>query len=326
MKKLKMRRRELFNLLAILFTISVLTACDRPATPSTKSTGEQAGKLKVVATTSIVSDIVSQVGGEQIELATLLPLSTDPHSFEPAPQDIAKMAKADVVFANGAGLEEFLDNLIESAGAEGKIVYVSEGIALMQCEEDHEHEHEAEGNSYENEGGDPHTWIDPNNVMVWVHNIEHKLSELDPENGATYKANAETYEEDLKALDAWIRQQVTQIPEADRKIVTDHTFFCYFTDEYGLEQAGAIVPGYSTAAEPSAQELAALEDAIKDLDVKAVFVGNTVNPELAQRVADDTGTVLVFIYTGSLSEPDSDAGTYLDYMRYNVEAIAEALK
>ena len=321
-----MRRRALSNLLAILLTISVLTACKKTTIPSTRNAGGQAEKLKVVATTSIVSDIVSQVGGEQIELATLLPLGADPHGFEPAPQDIAKLADADVVFANGAGLEDFLDNLIESAGAEGKVVYVSEGIALIQCEEESKDEHEGEGNSSKHEGADPHTWIDPNNVIVWVKNIENKLRELDPENSATYKANAETYEKDLKALDAWIRQQVAQIPETDRKIITDHTLFCYFIDEYGLEQAGAIVPGYSTAAEPSAQDLAALEDAIKDLDVKAVFVGNTVNPELAQRVADDTGTALVFLYTGSLSEPEGEAGTYLDYMHYNVEAIVEALK
>ncbi len=115
------------------------------------------------------------------------------------------------------------------------------------------------------------------------------------------------------------------MPEDERKIVSDHAQFCYFIDEYGLEQAGAVVPGYSTSTEPSARELAALEDAVRDLEVKAVFVGNTVNPKLAQRVAQDTGTQLIFIYTGSLSDPGGEAGTYLDYMRFNVRAFIEGL-
>ncbi|MBN1149144.1 MAG: zinc ABC transporter substrate-binding protein [Anaerolineales bacterium] len=288
----------------------------------------------MVATTSIVSDVVSQIGGEKIELITLLPLGADPHGYEPTPQDIARVADADVIFANGAGLEEFIEHLIESAGAQEKIVPVSEGIALMQCEEEHEHEGEAEGHEQEGEegeshqdlGADPHTWTDPNNVMIWAGNIAGKLSELDPENADFYQANAEKYIEELKGLDAWIRQQASQLPDANRRIVTDHTLFCYFSDEYGFEQVGAIFPGYSTSAQPSAQELAALEDSIKNLAVKAVFVGNTVNPELAQRVAEDTSVRIVFIYTGSLSEPGGEAGTYLDYMRYNVQAIVEALK
>jgi ABC-type Zn uptake system ZnuABC Zn-binding protein ZnuA len=200
-------------------------------------------------------------------------------------------------------------------------------------EEEHEHDHEAEehhdeheGDEHDHEGIDPHTWTDPNNVIVWVYNIEHELSEADPENVKAYAANAESYEAELETLDSWIREQVAQIPDENRKLVTDHTLFSYFVGEYGFEQIGTLIPGYSTLAEPTAQELAAIEDAINELDVKAVFVGNTVNPALAERVAEDTGTKLIFVYTGSLTEPDGEAPTYLEYMRYNTNAFVDALK
>ncbi len=276
-------------------------------------------KLAVVASTTIVADVVSNVGGDRIALTQLIPLGTDPHTFSPTPQDIAAVSRAHVVFANGAGLEEFLEPLLESAGAHNKTIEVSHGIALLEFGEEHENKHE-------HTGGDPHTWTDPHNVVIWVHNIEHTLSALDPANAEYYATNAEAYEEKLIELDTWVRQQVTQIPEADRKIVTDHQLFGYLAHTYGFALVGAIVPGYSTMAEPSAKELADLEDAIKDLGVKAIFVGDTVNPNLAQRVAEDTGAQLVTLYTGSLTEKGGQAGTYLDYMRYNVNAIVQALK
>ena len=130
--------------------------------------------------------------------------------------------------------------------------------------EAHEHENESAANGDHNEGADPHTWTAPSNVIVWVRNIEHALQDLDPTGAEVYSTNAEVYEEQLKTLDAWVREQVAQIPEADRQIVTDHQIFAYFADEYGFNQVGAVVPAHSTAAEPTAKELAELEDAIKE--------------------------------------------------------------
>ncbi len=285
------------------------------------------GKLNVVATTSIVADVVANVGGDTVNVQTLLPIGTDPHSFEPTPQDIAKVADADIVFANGAGLEAFIDHLLESADATDKIVEVSDGIALL----DHpnaeaEEEHEGEEDDHDHEMGDPHTWVDPNNVIIWVSNIEAALSEADPANAESYAANAAAYDAQLKEVDSWIRAQIAQIPEANRKIITDHRQLGYFVDEYGLNMEGAIIPGYSSLSEPSAQELAAIEDAIRETGVKAVFVGNTVNSNLAERVSEDTGVTLVFFFTGSLSPADGDAPTYLDYLRYNTNAFVNALK
>jgi ABC-type Zn uptake system ZnuABC Zn-binding protein ZnuA len=281
-------------------------------------------RLQVVATTSIVADVVAQVGQEKIELTMLMPLGADPHTFEPSPRDVASVADTDVVFANGAGLEDFLDTILQSAGAADKVVPLSAGIDLLEQEGQNERdEHDDEQGQHQ---ADPHTWTDPNNVIVWVDNIERALSVLDPENAATFAANAEVYRRELAALDQWVRAEVAKVPEERRQIVTDHQLFRYFVDEYGFTQVGAIVPGYSTVAEPSARELAQLEEAIQQLDVPAVFVGNTVNPALAERVAEDTGSELVFLYTGSLTEPEGDAGTYIDYIRYNVSAIVRALE
>ena len=294
------------------------------------------GKLKVVATTTIVGDVVSEIGGDLIDLTVLLPVGTDPHGFDPTPQDVAKLADADVIFANGLGLEEFLDSMIESAGVENKVVYVSDGIDLLRSEEHHdedegeEHHNEDEGEEHHHEhnhgGIDPHTWFSPLNVMVWIHNIAYALSDVDPDSAQAYAHNEEVYEAELVELDTWIREQVAQIPEDNRNLVTDHSLFTYFADEYSFTQVGALVPGYSTVAEPTAQELAQIEDAIEDLNVKAVFVGYTVNPVLGERVADDTGTELVFVYTGALSETDGAAATYLHYMRYNTTAFVNALR
>ncbi|MBL6965983.1 MAG: zinc ABC transporter substrate-binding protein [Anaerolineales bacterium] len=304
-----------------LLTVILLASCASPAPEAESASGAEA--LTVVATTTIIGDVVSQVGGEHIQVAVLLPVGADPHSFDPTPQDVAKMADADIIFANGVGLEAFLDNLIESAGAAERVVYLDEGIELLARAGDTD-EHEDEG--HEDENGDPHLWTDPNNVIVWTHTITRTLNELDPAHATAYSENADAYAAELMELDAWIREQVAQIPAENREIITDHTLLGYFVDEYGFNQVGAIVPGYSSMAEPSAQELAQIEDAIASLGVQAIFVGNSVNPTLAERVAADTGVQLIFFYTGSLSEAGGEAGTYLDYMRYNTTAIVEAQK
>lgn len=296
-------------------TAIALAGCDGGAPRAVES-----DKLNVVATTTIVGDVARQVGGDAINLTVLLRPGIDPHSYEATPRDVATVAAARVVLANGAGLETFLASLLQNAGSQAEVVVLSEGIDLRELEP---HKGAAE---HQHEGMDPHVWTDPNNVRVWTKNIEAAFCRLDPQRAGTYKANAEAYRAQLAELDAWVREQVAQIPEANRKLVTDHMTFGYLADRYGLEQAGAILPGFSTLAEPSSQEMAQLVDTIRQQNIKAVFVGSTVNPSLAQRIANDTGTQLVTLYTGSLTAPGGDADTYIAYTRHNVSAIVEALR
>lgn len=317
--------RNIFKQSGLLFLLLVLSACVGSPAPQ----AAQPGRLNVVATTSIVADVVRNVGGEYVEVIILLPVGTDSHSFQPTPQDVAKVAQADVVFANGAGLEEFLEPMLENAEGKADVVEVSDGIELVEAPDLHANEQDGEHTDEEDHahaGGDPHTWFDPYNVIVWTKNIEQKLSTLDPEHAQVYADNAQAYQRQLEELDGWIREQVAQIPAANRRLVTDHNEFTYFVVRYGFEQVGTVIPSYSTLAQPSAQDLARLEDTVRELDVKAIFVGETVNPNLAQRVAQDTGTQLVYLYTASLSGPEGPAASYLDFMRYDVSAIVQALK
>ena len=308
--------KHIYLTLPVLFLL-LLSACS--------SAGRQGsppdGRLQVVATTSIVGDVVGNIGGELIELTVLVPPGGDPHTFEPRPQDIAAVSDAQVVFASGLGLEEALKGVLE-ANVKGTLVEVSDGLAVIPLQAKDEHE----GAQPEHGTGDPHTWMDPNNVIIWAGNIATALAEADPANRATYQANAESYIAELRELDAWIRQQVEQVPPKQRKLVSDHAVLGYFAAEYGFEQVGLVIPALSSSAAPSAQELAALVDAIRAQDVRAILVSTTVNPALSEQVADDTGAELVFIYTGSLSQPGGEASSYIQLMRYNVQTIVDTLK
>jgi ABC-type Zn uptake system ZnuABC Zn-binding protein ZnuA len=308
----------------ILLRVTAACAGPQPAPATTPAMG---GRLQAVATTTIVGDVVRQVAGDLVDVHVLLPVGADPHGFQPTPQDITRVAQADVIFVNGLGLEQFLERMLESAGGDVRTVVVSEGVTPRELDPGHAAGEQDETGAAEGHAGeDPHVWTDPNNVRVWVANVAVALAELDPAQAQTYQANAASYDRELQALDAWISDQVAKIPEANREMVVDHDVFGYFAERYGLASAGTVVPGFSTIAEPSAQELAALEDAMRQLDVKAVFAGTSVNPSLARRVADDTGTRLVALYTGSLGEPGGEAGTYLGYMRYNTRQIVDALQ
>lgn len=311
-------------------------------------------RVRVVATTTIVGNLVASVGQQRIELDLLMPPGVDPHAFQLTPRDLANLSEADVLFVNGLGLEQpFLDDLALGE-LSPPIVSLSEGIQPRRLgdtepehaeysgehegeepekhegEEPEEHEgeeHQAEEHDeHDHAGIDPHVWFDPTQVIVWVQNLEQALTALDPQGAALYQRNAADLVAELEQLDRWIESQIASLPADNRKIVTDHDALGYFADRYGLEIVGAVIPAYSTLAEPSARQLAELEDTISALGVRAVFVGFGVNPALAARVARDLGVQLVPIYDGSLSEPGGPASSYLDFMRYNVNAIVEALR
>jgi ABC-type Zn uptake system ZnuABC Zn-binding protein ZnuA len=306
--------------LALLALAGCGGAETEPAAPS------NGGRLQVVATTTLVGDVVSQIGGEHISLTVLMPHGADPHSFQPVPRDATLIAAADLVFINGLAFEAFLSDLLDNAGPDVTIVSVSAGIEPLSMAEDDDHaDGEADDDDHDHGEADPHVWFDVNNVKSWTEAVRAALSEADPAHAADYARNATSYAAQLDELDAWILAQVAQVPPERRHLVTDHAVLGYFAHRYGFEQVGAIIPGLSTAAAPSARDLAALQATLAELDVPAIFVGNTTNPDTAEQVAADTGVRVVLLFTGSLSESGGPADSYLAFMRYNVSAIAAAL-
>ena len=301
------RLNKLFWIASIVSSL-LLSACS--SAPSAYS-----GPLNVVATTQIIGDVVNAIGGDSIQLVTLIPPDSDPHAFEPTPQDASRLSAAAVIFSNGFNLEEGLTTLLQANG--DRVTQVSDGVPPI----------EFAGSTEEPAGGnDPHAWMNPQNVKIWVDNIASSLGKADPANATAYSANAAAYKAKLDELDSWARGQIGELPVAQRVLVTDHEAFGYFADHYGFQIVGALIPSYSTLSEPSAGELADLETAIRQYDVQAVFVGSSMNPALGEQVAADTGIQMVVLYTEALSPADGPAATYLDLIRYDVLAIVGALK
>ncbi|MEJ2545959.1 MAG: metal ABC transporter substrate-binding protein [Calditrichaceae bacterium] len=276
--------------------------------------------MSILATTTIIADVVNTICGDIADVESLLPPGASPHSFEAIPNDVIKIAQADIIFINGGGLERSLDKLINKPDVKFKTISLSEKIDFLHTTNS---EH---SDAHDDDLIDPHVWMDPNNVIIWVNTIERILCAKDSAHCDHYKENADIYRGKLKELDIWITEQLKSINESNRKIVTDHRMLGYFGSHYGLEQAGTIVPGFSSLAEPSAREIAQLEDEIKKLNIKAILVGINMNQALAERIAQDRSIKLIRFYTGSLSEKGGPADTYLKYMQFNTLAIVEALK
>jgi len=283
--------------------------------------------LHVVATTSIVADVVANVGGNAIELKSIIPRMTDPHGYQLTPGDLRMLHDADVVFINGLGLEEALEQSLAQLPEDIAIVSLSEGIQLHELNPeriDTNADHASEANTHT--GVDPHVWFDPLNITVWTDNTAQSLATLDPANAATFQANSDAFNDQLEDLHNWILTQLEDIPKEDRRLVTDHLLMGYFAQRYDIDILNALLPAFSSAASPSAQELADIEDNIRQFGVKVIFIGITSNRQIAEQVARDTSVAVVPLYTGSLSELNGPASTYLTFMQYNVRAIANALK
>ncbi len=266
-----------------------------------------------------MGDVVTQVGGDLIELTTLMQPGQDPHTYEPTAQDIAWIEQAHVVFVNGLGLEGRLLDTVESVSGV-PIVPVSAGIEPLEAGDEHEGEHE-------HTGADPHTWMDPTNVIVWTDNIAGALAALDPAHANTYRQNADAYAGELRGLDAYIAEQVAEVPPEQRKLVTNHEALGYFARRYGFEVIGTVYIGAAQLAEPSAGDMARLIQTIREEDVRAIFIETTVSDALAQTIAGEIGhEVGVYtLYTGSLGEPGSGADSYIGMMRANINTIVEGL-
>ena len=271
------------------------------------------GAPVVVASTTFLADIAQNVAGDRLQVESLLPFGADPHSYQPIPQDVARVSDSNLLIINGAGYEHFLDNILKNAGGERMVVEASAGLKVR---EDAGDEHAI----------DPHLWLDPNNVVGYVENIRAGLVSLDPEGADVYKSNAQAYTIQLQDLDTWIRKQVDSIPAERRLLVTNHDSMGYFAERYGFTVIGTVVPGFSSDAAPSAQQMSALIDQIKASGAPAVFLDAAESTTLADQIASDAGvTVVTDLYFGSLTD-GPPAGTYIDMMKHNVTRIVGALR
>jgi ABC-type Zn uptake system ZnuABC Zn-binding protein ZnuA len=307
-------KNNLFVALVIFSVSNLLSAnCCNGAAYEEKSVG----KLKVVAVETFLADIAQQVAGERLKIAPLMPIGADPHSFEPTPGDVRKVADCDVLLVNGDGFEPFLDKLIQNAGGVHKIIEASFGLVNRSMRQGEHHHHE----------GDPHFWLAANNMIAYVQNIQRGLSEADPDGTKIYATNADACINRLKELDRWIADQVALIPPDRRLLVTNHESLAYFADRYGFRIIGTIVPSAGTDTSPSAKQLAKLTDRIKATGAKAIFLETGTNPQLARQLAQETGIkVVTELYTHSISAPSGPAPSYIDMMKYNTTAIVNALK
>jgi ABC-type Zn uptake system ZnuABC Zn-binding protein ZnuA len=318
-----MRARIRAAAAAMLFVLSLAAiGCSR------KGQQEQgkAGLPRVVAVETFLADVAGRAAAGHLSVEALLPVGADPHSYEPAPMDVAKIAGARLVIANGAGLEGFLGTLIRNASADGK----ADGPSVLEAS------HGLAGRSagagevvtaHDTGTMDPHFFLDPVLMITYVENIRDAFRAIDGKNAEDYRAAADAYIKELRALDRWIAGRVEGLPQKERLLVTNHESLGYFADRYGFTILGSILPGTSSDASTSARQLAALTERLKRSGVKAIFLETGTSSKLAEQVASEAGIKTVTeLYTHSLSDPGGPAATYIDMMRYNTDAIVEGLK
>ena len=279
----------------------------------------QATPLPVVATFSILGDIVRQVGGDHVAVTNLVGPDGDAHSYAPTPADARALAGAKVVVVNGLGFEGWMSRLVRSSGTKASLVTASTGVTPMKAQGGHAHSH-----GHAHEANDPHAWQDVANVRLYVKTIAAGLSQADASRSEAFARNAAAFDATLEALDKEIRSAIGAIPREKRRLLTTHDAFRYFAKAYEVDFLA--VRGVSSEAEPSAREIAALVRQIRQGKVTALFMENISDPRSIQRIAAETGARIGGkLYSDALSEAGSPATTYVDMMRHNARQIAGAL-
>lgn len=283
-------------------------------------------EVKAVASFSILGDLVRQVGGDRVEVTTIVGANADSHIYEPKPSDAAAVAGTDIFFVNGLGFEGWMDRFVEATGYQGKLVTVSDGVAAHNMEEGGEHDdHAHDEHGHDHGATDPHAWQNLQNGVLYVANIAKGLCAVDAAGCDIYTANAAAYEAQLMALDAEVKTRIAGIPEAARKVITTHDAFGYFGEAYGVT---FLAPeGISTDAEPSAAAVARLITQIRNEGVTALFIENMSDGRLVQQIASETGiTPGGELYADALSTADGPAATYLDMFRHNADMLIPAME
>ncbi|CAM3731690.1 MULTISPECIES: metal ABC transporter substrate-binding protein [Rahnella] len=269
--------------------------------------------VEAVASFSILGDIVQEVGGEHVNVTTLVGPDGDPHSFEPAPKDSKAINASDVVFVSGLGLEGWIDRLVTASGYKGHLVTASEGVDSRKMEEDGK------------QITDPHAWNSMANGVIYATNVMNALIKADPEDADYFRQRGTAYIEQLQKLDAWAKTEFTGIPQSKRKVLTSHDAFGYFGQEYHVSFMAPV--GFSTEAEASASGVASLIKQIKAEKVKTYFIENQTDPRLVKQIAAASGAEPGGeLYPEALSGPQGPATTYVKAFRHNVETIVASMK
>ncbi|MBB3772303.1 zinc/manganese transport system substrate-binding protein [Angulomicrobium tetraedrale] len=337
MRSVRISRRR-----ALLAGLGATLAAGLPLATPALAQDAASHPLPVVATFSILGDIVKNVGGDRISVVTLVGPNGDTHVYQPTPQAAKEVAQAAVVFENGLGLEGWMDRLVKASGTKAELVAVTQGVtpryrtASEPQDDDEEEGHDAAGQDHAEAAPadahkghdhgplDPHAWQNVANVEIYAANIRDALIKADPAGAEAYKAQAAAYIEKLKALDAQVRTAMAGIPVKQRRIITSHDAFGYFGDAYGLK---LLAPqGVSTEAEASAKDVGRIIRQIKSQKIPAVFLENIADPRLAQRIAKESGArVGGELYSDALSDDKGPASTYIDMIQSNVRELSSAL-
>jgi ABC-type Zn uptake system ZnuABC Zn-binding protein ZnuA len=310
-----------------------LAACGGGPGGSPSGAAADPGAIGVVATTTVLADLVKQVGGSKVEVRSLVPPGGEVHTFDPSPSDVATVANADLVVMNGLGLDEWASDLVSGAGTDATVVELGEDLDGVEYLTGDEHaagdDHGGEatdadgGDDHADEGVNPHLWLNVAHARRYVERIAEALAAEDPDDAATYRSQGAAYDETLAALDGAIRERMGAVPEENRRIVSFHEAFPYFADAYGLEIVGVIVE--APGQDPSAGEIAALVDAIRQSGAKAVFSEAQFDDRLARTIADEAGaTVESDLYNDSIGPAPADS--YVGMMEANVDRIEAALR
>ncbi|WP_265975017.1 zinc ABC transporter substrate-binding protein AztC [Brucella intermedia] len=299
------------------FIASVLSTFMVPASAQNE-------KLSVVASFSIIGDLAKQVGGDHIELKTLVGPNGDAHVYEPRPADAMALARADVILVNGLLLEGFMERLIEASQAKAPITTVTDGANILNDPKGG-HYHFIDGKAvFHATPNDPHAWQSVGNVKTYVQNIEKAFCEADAGGCEAYKKNASAYVDKLTALDTEIKAEIAAVPREYRVVVVAHNAFRYFERDYGISFLSP--QGVSTESEASAADVSSLIREIREKRASAVFAENIADSRLVEQIASEAGLKLGgTLYSDALSPADGPAPTYIDMMRYNVKTLISAI-
>jgi len=286
------------------------------------------GRLEVVTTLPLFADFAREIGGDRVEVNSLLPIGSDPHTWEPAPSDVQRVTEADIVFANGLDLEPAAINVIEpNIDSSAPLVLLAEkaeaaGATVAKLPEGFEEEGEEGAPAGEEPGDDPHMWMDPANAELYAGIIGDALVQADPDGKSSYDENYETYIAEIEDVDSYVSDKVGEIPESNRKLVTTHDAFGYFARAFGLEVVAFVAPSPGQEASPA--DIANLSRAMKDEGVPAVFVEPQIatEGEILRQAGEDAGVEVCTLYSDSL---DDRVTTYIELMQFNADELARCL-